>query len=236
MILERVPPPLKTRKGHFTLSHTAVDQPLFLYREMFDPCDYLTDGFYKPATNDTVVDIGANIGFFAHRLLLENSNIRIHCFEPVSSTRERLLMNVTNNRMTASVYVYPYAISGFRGKSHMQLTESSLRATMIGASNEGTEIVQCITLSDALHLCAPGKRIALLKIDTEGSEVEILSGADRAEWHKVDRVALEYHDILRPGSKAACLSILESQRFSPFRIQEHGNGTGVILACGQMRA
>jgi FkbM family methyltransferase len=233
MVMERVPPPLKTRKGNFTLLHAAVDLPLFLYREMFDPCDYLTDGFYKPATNDTIVDIGANIGFFAHRLLLENSNITVHCFEPVSSTRERLLMNVINNRLTASIQVYPYAVSRSRGEAHIQLTESSLRATMVGNSNQGTELVQCITLSDALRLCAPVKRIALLKIDTEGSEVEILSGADQAEWHKIDRVALEYHDILRPGSKADCLSILESQGFSPFRIQEHGNGTGVILARGQ---
>jgi len=236
MVLERVPPPLKTRQGNFILSHAAIDQPLFLYREMFDPCDYLTDGFYKPATNDTVVDIGANIGFFAHRLLLENSNITVHCFEPVSSTRERLLTNVTNNRLTASVHIYPYAVSRFSGEAHIQLTESSLRATMVGTSNQGTELVQCITLSDALRLCAPVKRIALLKIDTEGSEVEILSGADQAEWHKIDRVALEYHDNLRPGSKAACLSILESQGFSPFRIEEHGNGTGVILACGPMPA
>jgi len=236
MVLERVPPPLKTRKGHFTLSHAAVDQPLFLYREMFDPCDYLTDGFYKPATSDIIVDIGANIGFFAHRLLLENSKITVHCFEPVTSTRERLLMNVTNNRLTASVHVHPYAVSGVRGEAHIQLTESSLRATIVDTSNGGTELVQCITLSDALELCAPGKRIALLKIDTEGSEVEILSGAHQVEWHNVDRVALEYHDILRSGSKGACLSILKNHGFSPFRIQDHGNGTGVILACGQMLA
>ncbi len=88
MVLERVPPPLKTRQGNFILSHAAIDQPLFLYREMFDPCDYLTSGIYKPATNDPIVDIGANVVFCAHRLLLENSNITVHCFEPVSSTYE----------------------------------------------------------------------------------------------------------------------------------------------------
>jgi FkbM family methyltransferase len=233
MVLERVPPPLKTRQGNFILSHAAIDQPLFLYREMFGPCDYLTDGFYNPATNDTVVDIGANIGFFAHRLLLENSNIAVHCFEPVSSTRERLLTNVTNNCLTASVHIYPFAVSRFRGEVHIQLTDSSLRAKVVSSSDRGSEPIQCITLSDALHLCAPVNRIALLKIDTEGSEVDILSGADKTDWGRIDRVALEYHDNLRPGSKTACLSILESQRFSPFRFREHENGTGVILARSQ---
>lgn len=233
MVLERELPPLKTRQGNFILSHAAIDQPLFLYREMFGPCDYLTDGFYKPTTDDTVVDIGANIGFFAHRLLLENSNIVVHCFEPVSSTRERLLTNVSNNRSTASVHVYPFAVSRSRGEGYIQLTDSSLRAKMVNSSNRGAELIQCITLSDALHLCEPVNRIALLKIDTEGSEVDILSGADKTDWGRIDRVALEYHDNLRPGSKTACLSILESLRFSLFRLKECENGTGVILACSQ---
>jgi FkbM family methyltransferase len=235
MVLKRQPPPLKTRQGNFILSHAAIDQPLFLYREMFDPCDYLADGFYKPGTNDTVVDIGANIGFFAHRMLSENSKITVHCFEPVSSTRERLQTNVTNNRLTASVHIYPYAVSRFSGEAHIQMTDSSLRATVVTCSNLGAELVQCITLSDALRLCAPLNRIALLKIDAEGSEVDILSGADTTDWSRIDRVALEYHDNLRPGSKSACLSILESHRLSLFRLEEHGNGTGVILATCQMR-
>lgn len=48
---------------------------------------------------------------------------------------------------------------------------------------------------------------------TEGAEVEILSAIDERNWAKFQRVALEYHEELRPGSKSGLIEMLRVNGF-----------------------
>ncbi len=41
----------------------------------------------------------------------------------------------------------------------------------------------------------PGQRCDLLKMDCEGSEYEILLGAEPALLDRIDRISIEYHDF-----------------------------------------
>ena len=47
------------------------------------------------------------------------------------------------------------------------------------------------------------ERVALLKVDVEGAEIEIVEAAGAAVWARIDRVVLEFHDRIRPGSVVA---------------------------------
>jgi hypothetical protein len=82
-----------------------------------------------------------------------------------------------------------------------------------------------------LHLNAalPGP-VALLKIDTEGAEGDILEGASRETLAQIDQVILEYHENFCPGVARRCASKLES---AGFRCDVHAIAPeqGLIYAC-----
>ena len=56
--------------------------------------------------------------------------------------------------------------------------------------------------------------ISLLKIDTEGSECEILETGDADLWSRIHRVAVEFHDDILERSKDNAIAILERRGFS----------------------
>src|SRR3954467_11468833 len=68
--------------------------------------------------DDTVWDVGANIGIYA--VLLSRAAHRGHVvsFEPVTETRERLMGNIARNGLT-NVTVEPVALSDREGRAHM---------------------------------------------------------------------------------------------------------------------
>ena len=74
--------------------------------------------------------------------------------------------------------------------------------------------------------------IALLKIDTEGAEIEIVEGASQEVWPKIDRVVFEFHDPFRPGSRDRVCRVLEANGLRRFRnITSPANpGFGVVQA------
>jgi len=113
----------------------------------------------------------------------------------------RLRENIALNRCGASVTAYPYAIADLNGTgSLLQQTESMRRSLAIGSGEiTGGDRVETITLARALELCGPG-RINLLKIDIEGGEIELVSGAEPKTWARVDRVVAEIHERKRPGA------------------------------------
>lgn len=199
------PPPLKTRAG-IVVSHAWPADPVYLlFQEIFLLRCYTGGGFYQPRGGDVVVDVGANVGMFAMHLLTLCSNVReIHCFEPSQDARSRLALNIESNNLGNVVSIHPFAIWSGCGSKLLLPYPCSGRKSFF---NDGTgfddgsgETVRCLSLSAALNLCGI-ESVDFLKIDAEGAEVEILQAADSATWAKIARVALEYHEALRPGSK-----------------------------------
>jgi FkbM family methyltransferase len=199
-------PELRLRAG-LTLSHSEDDCVLFTFREMFEEQPYTRGTFYLPKSTDTVLDVGANIGLFAIYLQSRAPGITVHCFEPAPGTRERLLDNLRINGLTSHMFVHPYAVSDMNGIVYLDYHAHTLeRSLVVGARDTGSaEAVESVTFSRAIALCNAGT-IDLLKIDIEGAELEMILGSPLEEWSRVKRVAMEYHESLRPG----CLQLLTS--------------------------
>jgi hypothetical protein len=79
--------------------------------------------------------------------------------------------------------------------------------------SQKSEKATLIPLDEVLKRTATDS-IALLKIDAEGSEVDILSLNTPDILSPVQRVAVEYHDRLRPGALRAVQSSLYAAGFS----------------------
>lgn len=127
-----------------------------------------------------VIDIGANIGqfnFFARHCLKAT---RVYSIEPIKSSFRLLKLNTRSKDISNSSeakilsFAYNCAIST-KAKEIFYIPGSTLIASKFKLQeNSQEEIVECRKLDDLHDLDSIGK-VDLLKIDTEGSEYEILA-------------------------------------------------------------
>jgi FkbM family methyltransferase len=154
-----------------------------------------------------VLDVGANLGSFAvYAKLFYHRRAVVHCFEPFPPTLERLRRNVAS---FADVVVHPFALGGRDGEAtlylHRELSgcHSLVRGLFDNPRGEvRVPVRNAGRVWDELGL----EEVDVLKMDTEGSEVEILEAlGDRLS--RVRSVLAEFHrredrrriDALLPG-------------------------------------
>jgi FkbM family methyltransferase len=84
------------------------------------------------------------------------------------------------------------------------------------------------TLSEILREHAL-ERVDLLKVDVEGAELAVLRGVTHDDWSRIQRVAVEVHDV--DGRLAAVRAILESARFARIAAEQDWpfEGTNVFM-------
>lgn len=89
-------------------------------------------------------------------------------------------------------------------------------ATELAAGDCVGEELQCpLTTLSSVVSRAKLKRIDVLKIDVEGAELDVLSGLELDDWHKVARVVVEVHDV--DGRLGLVIALLHSRGFSCLR-------------------
>ena len=128
------------------------------------------------APDDTVCDIGANIGAMTLMFARHVPHGAVYAFEPVRAHYQLLVTNVTLNELTNAVPFHAAvgAASGRIVAPRLDLsTAANLGAIALEKFSEGEE-VPLIRLDD-LEL----PRCGLLKIDVEGMELDVLRGAVR---------------------------------------------------------
>lgn len=116
----------------------------------------------------TVLDIGANIGFFSVVLShLVGEEGRVLSFEPVAANLELLNSNVTN-LSNQNVIVLPKALGKTTGFISMQSEQGNMGNSFVADESQGS--VELVTL-DSLNL-AP----SFIKMDVQGFEYDVLLG------------------------------------------------------------
>jgi FkbM family methyltransferase len=217
---KRPVPPLTFRSG-INVEHLPEDDVLSKYMELFVRECYTGNGFYRPRPGDVVMDIGANIGMFTLYLQYLARGVAVHCYEPASSTRARLQNNLDINGLHQWVRVHPVGVSDAHQTLVLHGNQFSGRRSTVAQTacsrDKGNESIECLTLGEAVRLTG-ADHIALLKIDVEGAEVDILKETDSLTWSRIDRVALEFHGSLRPGARTAVETALRNQGFGCFSV------------------
>jgi FkbM family methyltransferase len=116
----------------------------------------------------TIIDIGANIGWYSMCLADTFPKASIHAFEPIPETFKFLTRNIKNNKFNVSVY--PYALSSIEGTvTFNYLSDIPGASTMVKNGNVKVKTL----LLDGFDF----EDVDFIKIDTEGSELMVLEGA-----------------------------------------------------------
>jgi FkbM family methyltransferase len=137
----------------------------------------------------TVVDVGANNGDSAIYFVLKGAK-RVFSYEPYPSSFKQAEANVAINGMQKKIEVSNEAV--LRKSSHMFVDEKydSVSNSILKASKVGKRI-RTVTLEDIVR--EHRLKNAVLKLDCEGSEYEILLGASERTLRKFRQIAIEYH-------------------------------------------
>lgn len=142
-------------------------------------------GLLEPFEGD-LVDGGAQIGVFT-TLLAEHTDRVIHAFEPAAANFELLERNT--RRFAERVHRYPQALALRAGVLRMTEQEGNEGNFLSSPDGEG-EPVEAISLPDFLRRCGA---VALLKLDLEGAEAEILNGMEADDLRRVGVLVVEEH-------------------------------------------
>lgn len=171
----------------------------------------LAAGWVKPG--DTVFDIGANVGIYT--LLFSQcvgSNGHVIAFEPSSRNAKYLRKHLQLNRVT-NVSLKEVAISSATGNAAFDTSDdpSTGRLAAGGSIQVATTTIDSFVNSSCL---TP----ALIKIDVEGAEVDVLRGGQNAWTTFCPRILLSTHS---KAIKRSCLELLAQWNYE---VRELGDG------------
>lgn len=128
----------------------------------------------RPLEDAPVFDVGANVGQSVPFLLSRFRKSQIHSFEPVSGTFAKLKQKFG---ATPRVTLHQIACSDTIGEAEISLAGTPDMFHLADKGEEGpSETVKLVTI-DAFAAEHGIKRIAYLKIDTEGADLKVLAGA-----------------------------------------------------------
>jgi FkbM family methyltransferase len=219
-LVSRPLPVLRLRSGARVASDDLEEAILILDEIVQGRC-YTGPHFYRPRPGDVVLDVGANIGLFPLHLATLASGLRVHCFEPNPRAHALLRRNLEANGLTGWVTAHPLAVFDHNGPVVLRRAarsgHRSLLATTLVRPEDGDE-VEAIDLAEALRRSG-AERVALLKVDVEGAEIEIVEGAGAAVWARIDRVVLEFHDRFRPACLARVSRVLREHGFARLAVR-----------------
>jgi len=191
-VLERIVKPLLPSAPHgFTATVPGGGLVELQYREDLGLTTLLGGGFElteleyaaqlaRPET--TAVDVGANVGL--HTVVLAHAvgpGGHVLAFEPEPSNVARLRGNVARNDLN-NVEIYPLALADRAGPSVLHLATDGMYHSL-GAVYErraaGLDVRVPTETLDEVWEKAGSPTVSFVKIDTEGTELSVLHGAER---------------------------------------------------------
>lgn len=132
--------------------------------------------YMKPKKGDVVVDIGAHYGFYTlYASRLVGAEGVILSFEPHPDNYKGLLTNLCLNGIK-NVKTFNTALGEFDGKTKLYIrSHSGWHSISIRSKDYITvDLAKLDTIAEGLNL----KKVDLIKMDTEGAELDILKGAN----------------------------------------------------------
>ena len=194
------------------------------------------DKVYTPAPKFSirdgwvVVDLGGHKGIFAVFAATSARNVQVYSFEASPENFACLSSNVQRNNLS-NVKAFNVAVGGRDGISTLNLHGDNGQNTLLQRSNPQLQpvgSVQVETWSLAKVLERVASPVNLLKMDIEGMEYETLFSCPDEYLQKIERIALEYHDVLVrvPHTVFELVEFLNARGFST----RLSSGNEILLA------
>jgi FkbM family methyltransferase len=175
----------------------------FLYKEFVEARSVtLLRAWIRPGTS--VIDVGANIGFFTlHLARWVSGEGRVLALEPDTLNYARLRRAVSRAGVAARVEAIQAAVAEESGQAFLELNPANPADHKLGDS--GVRVA--VTTIDELTRERNWPAVSLIKIDVQGAEPRVLEGARETIARFRPAIFIEIHDasLRRYGSSARAL-------------------------------
>jgi FkbM family methyltransferase len=181
-------------------------------------------------SNHIVFDVGASVGNWTREVLVHHPNAEIHLFEPRLQAYRNLIKNLSTQISSEKVIANNFAAAKteelktfYDYENHPQLSTFYRRVNVEKRHKfPPPKEVPILTRTIDNYCNALGiKRINFLKIDVEGSELDVLQGCDTLlKQGKIDYIQFEYGGTY-VDSKITfkqVFSYLQSHRYLMFKM------------------
>ena len=189
---------------------------------------YTAGGFYQPRGGDVIIDVGAHVGLFSIWIARQQPTCRVVALEPFQANFKCLQSNIESAGLT-TFETFQLAIGPGYGWGQMRkCTGRSIDHRITVTRSPDNDAVPTVPL-EALPVLAKTERIAFLKMDVEGAEHEAFANVEPDTLRRFERIALEYHDNLVPGTlELVTKKLCQTHKVS---VQPTANrGYGILLA------
>jgi FkbM family methyltransferase len=175
--------------------------------------------FFRLARRASVIiDAGAHIGVYSLLAALANPTATIYAFEPMPTVRRRLVENIRRNAVP-NIEVVGDALGDRKGTADFYCipsglpTTSSLSRDFLSLFGEGSfedidRLRVPVTTLDSFVAERGIERVDLVKIDTESTEADVLSGIRHVLWR--DRPTV-FCEVLPGGAPSEDLDAIVSE-------------------------
>jgi len=147
--------------------------------------------FCKVKDGECFIDVGAHLGIYTLRMAKQGANV--HAFEP-SHEIYRILQS--NTKDFTNIVTYPYALSDTNSELEFYLLEDKYKIYNRFVISTGVygypmrRIKVPVRTLDSFGF----HNVGLVKVDTEGHEVQVLRGALRTLREQKPTLILELHE------------------------------------------
>lgn len=208
------------------------DADLSVYREIFLDRDYQMLADLIKCASAPILDIGSHIGLFSLYAHALNATVPIYSFEPdetnFKAIKDHLKLNHVQNVFPKNV-----AVAGASGQREIHLSEDSHNHSFFDTRQDSgdepnnlvtpsfpaqskTRKVQALSLSDIFDSNKAKfsiEKYALIKMDCEGAEFEILQSLSPEELSLSAAYYIEYHEFTTELHATDLVRILQRAGF-----------------------
>ncbi|HEV2754300.1 MAG TPA: FkbM family methyltransferase [Actinomycetota bacterium] len=172
----------------------------------------------------TAFDVGSHLGYFG--LLMATAvgpSGSVVCFEPNDSLHAALEGNVERNRdlIPAKVSIARTAVGAVSGSTTFFKDDHSTRGRL---GSDGGSRVEVTTLDEAAEAFGTPR---FVKVDVEGSEVDVLSGGPRLLAARATGFGIEIHS---PELGERCAALLREHGYDCRSVRARGRLETYLLA------
>ncbi len=230
-LLKRPLVEIRTRDGLRFLIRTAK-KDIARIGEIFHLHEYDSPEV-SPGKEDTVIDIGAHVGFFT--VWAAKKAKRVISFEPDPETFGHLKTHMGMNKLT-NVTAFQKAVSDNPESKTFYVADNSAMSSLHRKTDQSIT-VDCTTLP-LIFEEEKIDRCGYLKLDCEGEEYPILFSLPDKIYDRIDAIVLEYHDqegFLNDTRREqnqdvdALITLLEQKGYK-VRVNKHVNKVGMLYA------
>lgn len=169
---------------------------------------------------DTVVDIGANVGYFSLSVFSFNPDARVYSYEPMPRNFA-LFLNYKSINDNFNLSPFNQGVGKEEGTLtlyHNSSDKFTTSATLFPDTDQADKKEVPVTSLGLIMKTNDLDRIDLLKVDCEGAEYDILYHTSFEDFEKIRSLAIETHPGPNEGESAkALLDFLKEKNFETMR-------------------